>query len=395
MGSVSRALTGTTELLKFLFWFCVLGALYSYFVYPLLLALIPRRLGVGQAVSGPDASAKLPSLTVIIAARNEESRLGGKLEDLLAQAYPADQLQVLVVSDGSTDGTARVAREYAGSGVECIELEQRLGKEAAQAGAIRQATGEYLVFTDVATRIGGEGLRGMVEALARSGVGAVSSEDRFLSADGRPAGEGLYVRYEMWLRRLESERGGLVGLSGSLFGARQEICDEWPTDVPSDLVVALRCARRGLRAVTLPNVHGLYPDLKQDSAEFSRKRRTAIRGMAGLASALEVLNLRRYGMFAFQAWSHKALRWAAPWFMLGALVLNVLLLGQGELYWAMLGLQLVGYGMSAAAAMWPRLRRIAPVRILYFFVLSNMALAFAFVDFLRGRRVVQWEPSVR
>ena len=380
--------------MPFLFWLCVFGALYTYLVYPLLLALVPRRSTEGKA-SAPNSSAEPPPLTVIIAARNEESRLGGKLDDLLAQEYPAGRLQILVVSDGSTDGTARIARTYAGSGVECIELEQRLGKESAQARAIRQSTGDYLVFTDVATRIGGAGLHGMVDALARPGIGAVSSEDRFLSADGRPAGEGLYVRYEMWLRRLESERGGLVGLSGSLFGARREICDEWPTDVPSDLVVALRCARRGLRAVALPDVHGLYPDLKQDSAEFSRKRRTAIRGMAGLASAVEVLNLRRHGLFAFQAWSHKVLRWAAPWFMLGALVLNVLLLGQGQLYWALLGLQLAGYGLAAAAAAWPRLRRLAPVRILYFFVLSNLALAFAFVDFLRGRRVVQWEPSVR
>ena len=117
--------------------------------------------------------------------------------------------------------------------------------------------------------------------------------------------------------------------------------------------------------------------------------------MAGLASALEVLDIRRYGMFAFQAWSHKVLRWAAPWFMLAALVFNVFLLGQGGLYPVLLGLQLAGHGIAAAAASFPALRRIAPVRILYFFVLSNLALAFALVEFLRGRRIVQWEPSVR
>ena len=140
---------------------------------------------------------------------------------------------------------------------------------------------------------------------------------------------------------------------------------------------------------------GLYPDLKQDSAEFSRKRRTAIRGRAGLASAIEVLNLRRHGLFAFQAWSHKVLRWAAPWFMLAALGLNILLAGQGGPYPVLLAAQLAAYGLAGAAAVWPQLRRIWPVRILYFFVLANLALAFALVEFLRGRRVVHWEPSVR
>lgn len=382
-------------MLEIAFWTCVVGSLYSYLLYPALLALTGGSARPVQAAGGQESPDVLPPLSIIIAARNEEARLAAKLDDLLEQDYPRDRLQVLVVSDGSTDGTARVARGYAASGVDCIELQQRLGKEAAQARAIQAATGRFIVFTDVATRIGGAGLRGMVAGLARPGVGAVSSEDRFVAADGRPAGEGLYVRYEMWLRRLESRRGGLVGLSGSLFGVRRELCDEWPTDVPSDLVVALRCARRGLRAVTLPDVHGLYPDLQQDSAEFARKRRTAIRGMAGLASATEVLNVRRYGWFAFQAWSHKLLRWAAPWFMLAALLLNLALLPQGGPYPVLLGMQLVGYATAIIAALFPPFRRLAPVRILYYFVLSNLALAVAFIDFMLGRRVVQWEPSPR
>jgi glycosyltransferase involved in cell wall biosynthesis len=330
-----------------------------------------------------------------VAARNEGRRLAAKLDDVLAQDYPADRLQVIVVSDGSTDDTAAIAGGYAARGVECIELRDRVGKETAQARGIAAARGDILVFTDVATRIGGAGLRGMAAAFQSPGVGAVSSEDRFVTADGRPAGEGLYVRYEMWLRQLESRARGLVGLSGSLFAVRRELCDEWPTDVPSDFVVALRCARRGLKAVSLPEVHGIYSDLKRDSAEFARKRRTALRGMAGLASAMDVLNFRRHGLYALQAWSHKLGRWAVPWFLLGALVTNLLLLDAGAIYRVMLGLQAVGYGMAAGGWIIPGLRRIGLVRIAYFFVLSNAALAVAAVDFLRGRRVVQWEPSVR
>jgi cellulose synthase/poly-beta-1,6-N-acetylglucosamine synthase-like glycosyltransferase len=380
-------------LLEFIFWICLLKVGYAYFGYPLVLAALARQSRQAHASAAEEQA--WPSLTILVAARNEERRIGEKLEDILAQDYPVDRRQVLVVSDGSTDGTANVVQGFAHRGVQCIELARNVGKESAQSLGIAASTGDVLVFTDVATRIGGAGLPGIAAAFRSDEVGAVSSEDRFVAADGRPAGEGLYVRYEMWLRQLESRVRGLVGLSGSLFAVRRELCDEWPTNVPSDLVVALRCARRGLKAISLPEVHGIYPDLKRDSAEFARKRRTAVRGMAGLASAIEVLNFRHYGLFAFQVWSHKLARWAVPWFLVGALVTNVLLLDAGMLYRWLLVLQLAGYTLAVAGMFSSALRRFGLVRIAYFFVLSNAALALAAIDFLRGRRVVQWEPSVR
>jgi cellulose synthase/poly-beta-1,6-N-acetylglucosamine synthase-like glycosyltransferase len=385
------------EILLVLLLISILGVLQSYALYPLALRfLFPTRKVVFPSPRGQVAREQdVPSITVIIAARNEAARLGDKLQDVLVQDFPQATLNILVVSDGSTDSTVEVARSFAGQRVQCLALEKGLGKESAQRLGIQAATGEILVFTDVATRIGGSGLKGIAAAFHDPQVGAVSSEDRFVSADGRLVGEGLYVRYEMWLRQLESRAAGLVGLSGSLFAVRRELCDEWPTDVPSDLVVALRCARRGMKAISLPDVHGLYPDLKKESAEFARKRRTAVRGMAGLASSPEVLNVRRFGMFAIQVWNHKLLRWAVPWFMLGAFVTNAALLRQGPLFAGLFVLQLMGYGLAGAAALLPVLRRISPIRILYFFVLSNVALAFASIDFLKGRRVVQWEPSVR
>ena len=382
-------------MLESLFWIALIGAGYSYFLYPLVLYLFARREPHFEMEGHAQTDDALPPLTTIVAARNEETRLRGKIEDLLSQDYPKDRWQIIVVSDGSTDGTADIARSFTEQGVQCLELEQRQGKETAQARAIQMASGDLLVFTDVATRIGGAGLRGMASALMLPGVGAVSSEDRFVTVDGRPAGEGLYVRYEMWLRRLESRAGGLVGLSGSLFAMRRELCDEWPTDIPSDMLAALRTARRGLRAISLPHVHGLYPDLKDDSAEFARKRRTAVRGMAALAYARELLHLRRHGLFAFQLWSHKILRWGTPWFMALALLSNIALAAGSVFFTWTLLLQLLFYGLAALGALWPTARRFAPVRIIYFFVLSNLALAVALVDYLRGQRIVQWEPSAR
>jgi cellulose synthase/poly-beta-1,6-N-acetylglucosamine synthase-like glycosyltransferase len=382
---------------QLIFWICLVGALSSYVLYPLVLHALQARALKTRSWEGSGGydEDNWPSLSVIIAARNEAERLPEKLDDVFCQGYPVDRLQVIVVSDGSTDGTFDVVRRYPDSRVACLELDARMGKESAQVRGIQAANGEILVFTDVSTRIGGAGLRGIATAFADSSVGAASSEDRFVTADGQIAGEGLYVRYEMWLRRMESRMAGLVGVSGSLFAARRELCDEWPTDVPSDFVVALRCARRGQRAVSLPSVFGLYPDLKRDSAEFARKRRTAIRGMAGVASAPEVLDWRRFGFFAFQVWMHKLVRWAVPWFMLGAFVSSLVLALTSVFFAWVFALQCVAYGVTILAAFAPAVRRIMPIRIWYYFVVSNMALAAAAFDFLRGRRIVRWEPSAR
>jgi hypothetical protein len=226
-------------------------------------------------------------------------------------------------------------------------------------------------------------------------VGAVSSEDRFIAQDGKVAGEGLYVRYEMWLRRLESSLAGLVGLSGSFFAARREVCEYWDIQSPSDFNTALNCARRGLRAVTAPDVLGCYQDLKDPSREYKRKVRTVLRGMTGLARHAEVMDLRRFGQFAFQVIGHKLMRWLVPVVLVALLPLNVVLLGYGGVYTVALAAQLAFYGAALAAHLRPELRDIGPLRIVYFFVQVNVAIADALLQFLRGARMTVWQPSAR
>ena len=158
-------------------------------------------------------------------------------------------------------------------------------------------------------------------------MGAVSSEDRFIAEDGRVEGEGLYVRYEMWLRQQESRLAGLVGLSGSFFAVRGSVVREhWDIRCPSDFNTALSCARLGVRGVTAPDVLGYYPNLSDSSKEYERKVRTALRGMTALKHNTELLNPFRFGVFALQIWSHKILRWAVPWALLSLLISTLLLL---------------------------------------------------------------------
>ena len=373
-----------------LFWLSVLGCVYSYLLYPAVLRLLPTRL-CRPAAGGT----VLPRVTIIVTAHNEQARIETKLANTLAIDYPRDRLQIIVASDASTDGTDAVIERYQPQGVTLVRAAERKGKEHAQSLANQAATGNIIVFTDAGTEIPVDGLHRLVRNFADPMVGAVSSEDRFVSRDGLLAGEGAYVKYEMWLRRLESERAGLVGLSGSFFAARREVCEMWDTQAPSDFNTAISCARKGLVAVTDPDVIGYYTDIKDEAKEYRRKLRTVLRGIAGLARHTEVLNPFKYGLFSFQIWSHKVMRWLVPWFMLAALFSSFLLWPVHGVYRLAVVAQVAIYAGIATAYMVPWLRRYLLLRIGYYFVQVNIAIAHATLLFLAGRRMTVWEPSKR
>ncbi len=280
-------------------------------------------------------------------------------------------------------------------GVRLVRADERKGKEYAQLCAIRASKGEILVFSDVATQIPVDALRLLAARFADPQVGALSSEDQFISNDGSVVGEGAYVKYEMWLRRLESDRAGLVGLSGSFFAARRQVCDDWDIYCPSDFNSALNTAKLGLVAITCPDVVGIYKDVEDSSLEYRRKMRTVIRGITAISRHPEVLNPARMGMFAFQVWSHKIMRWGVPWFMAIFLLLTLALLGQGMTYTLALIAQLVFYGLAVAGWLSAGLRKNTLVKIIYFFVQTNLALAQATVSFILGKRMTVWTPSKR
>jgi cellulose synthase/poly-beta-1,6-N-acetylglucosamine synthase-like glycosyltransferase len=373
--------------MKWFFWACIAGAMYSYLLYPLLLMLIPRR-----ARGARDASV-LPVVTIVIACRNEQKRLRHKIENTLATRYP--RREVVVASDASDDGSDAIAAEYTAQGVRLVRSPQRRGKEHAQGLAIAAAAGDIIVFTDTGTDLPPESIDELVESFHYKSVGAVSSEDRFISADGKSVGEGAYVRYEMWLRQLESDRRGLVGLSGSFFAVRRALLNSWDPTIPSDFACALMVARARLIAIANPKVQGIYKDVSDSGAEYGRKVRTAIRGMTAVLKQAEVLNPFRFGLYSFQVWSHKVMRWLVPWFLLGLLVSTWLLAPRNVAYQIFLGLQIAAYAVVLLAHWLPALRTFAPLRIWYYFVQVNLALATAALQFLAGKRVIVWNPSTR
>jgi len=374
--------------MQWIFWICAFGVLYSYLIYPVMLMLLVPRRKTHVSSEGVD-----PSVTLVIACRNEERRLAQKIENALKLSHPLRE--ILVASDASDDGSDDIVRSFAARGVRLVRSDERRGKEHAQGLAIAAAGGDIIVFSDAGTDLPPESVGFIVERFRDDRVGAVSSEDLFLAADGKLAGEGAYVKYEMWLRRLESDRAGLVGLSGSFFAVRRSVLTSWDASIPSDFACALKSVQAGLVGVSDPRVRGIYKDIKDSSKEYQRKVRTAVRGMTGLAREARVLAPWRYGTFAFQVWSHKMMRWLVPWFLLGLFVASVVLAKSGLLFAIALWAQILGYTAVALAHFLSFLREFGPLRIAYYFVQANLALAHAALLFLSGSRIVVWNPSVR
>lgn len=380
-------------MLTFLFWLFGLAAIYSYFIYPLVLSVLAAKKEVKAKVAAADQVT--PSVSLIITAYNEESRIRAKIENSLQLVLDDAAFEIIIASDCSEDATDEIVREYAARAVRLVRAPERLGKEHAQQCAIKEASGEILVFSDVATEIPADAIQKMVAYFSDPGVGAVSSEDRFISQDGAVAGEGAYVKYEMWLRRMESKLAGLVGLSGSFFAVRKSLCSEWDIHSPSDFNTALNTAKAGLTAVTAPDVLGFYQDLKDPSKEYQRKIRTVIRGMTGLSRHAEVLGFGKFGFFSFQVISHKLMRWLTPWFLVVFFLLNALIADNGVFYFLLFMGQLAFYGLAVVAHFLPNLQSISIIKLVYFFVQVNVALLDASVKFLAGQRMTTWKPSAR
>jgi len=377
--------------MEVLFWLLVVAAAYSYFIYPALLSLLPARPPFDPR---GDEFAE-PCLTLVIPAFNEGGRIADKIENTLTIDYPAEKLQIIVASDASTDSTDKVIKSYAAQGVIHVRASAHRGKEYVQALALNKATGDIVVFSDSATIIPADSLRKLVQEFRDPDIGAVSSQDVILDRDGNRTGESSYVRYEMWLRRLESSRNSLIGLSGSFFATRRELCEDWDHQVPGDFTVAMRCAQRGLRAISSEQVVGHYQEVADDAHEYQRKLRTVIHGFAAVAARVEVLNPLRYGLFALQTWSHKIMRWLVPWLALPVFMLNIALVYKGGIYEALFFIQLAFGLLALCGFLSRRLRQRLPVKIPYYFIQVNLALMHAAILFLEGERMVTWEPSVR
>ena len=371
--------------------FCasVLLVVYTYVGYPVLLwafaKLRPRHVRKKRI---------FPFVSIIIAARNEADKIRNKINNTLTLNYPPSLLEVIVASDASDDGTDDIVKEYAAQGIRLVRARDRKGKEHVQGLAVAEAKGAVLVFSDAASILERDTVERLVQNFADPTVGAVSTEDVIVDTAGDPTAEGLYVKYEMWVRRLESRFHSLVGLSGSCFAVRRELCTDWSPTLASDFMGALRAARGGFRSVADPAARAKFPAVMSPRLEMPRRIRTFLRGITALMANLDMLNQFRYGRFAFQLASHKLLRFVAPFLLLTTLVTSGLLAGEQPFrafFWSQVGF----YALGAIANPLTQLQRNRVVRLANYFTMVQWTMLIAWGKYVRGYQQVAWEPSKR
>ncbi|MEP7118001.1 MAG: glycosyltransferase family 2 protein [Acidobacteriota bacterium] len=374
---------------ELVFWLSLAGVFYPYFGYPLLLWVL--RAVVPARTIAAAADADLPSVTLIIPVHNEQARVGDKLTNTAALRYPQDRLQILLVSDGSTDRTVDIIRERPLPGAALIELPGRSGKAAALNAGLARASHEILVFTDTSIQLGAEALEQIVRQFADPAIGCVSGEDPIVGGGG----EALYGRYELTLRRLESSVHSIVGASGSFYAQRRHLCQPFVEGMAPDFLSVLRTVEQGFRAVSEPLAVGTMTSVKDPRQEFERKVRTVLRGMTTLFGYGHLLNPLRTGIFAFELWSHKVMRWLAPLFMLGALG-SALALVAHPFYAVALAAQLLLYVAALAAFRhWAGLQASLLGKVALYFTSVNLAILAGWWRYGRGVRQEIWTPSNR
>jgi glycosyltransferase involved in cell wall biosynthesis len=375
--------------MELLFWGAVLFIFYAYFGYPLVMIVLSsfrnRTVRKGEIT---------PSVSLIITAFNEEARIQNKIENSLEQDYPVDKFEIIVASDCSDDGTDEIVGNYETKGIRLVRTPERTGKETAQKHAIEKASGEILIFSDVATILQKDGITNIVKNFNDETVGCVSSVDKFIDRDGKVSGEGAYVRYEMFLRSLESRVNSLVGLSGSFFAARKTVCKAWATDLPSDFNTLFNSIKIGLRGISDPKSVGYYSNISNEEKEYGRKVRTVLRGISAFMKNLDLLNPFRYGLFAWQIFSHKLCRWLVPFAMMMAILSNmVLILTSTSIYTFAFVLQVFFYLMALTGIKTKSSKTL--LKMPAFFVLVNMSILNAWYLYIAGEKIVMWTPSDR
>jgi len=376
--------------MSWLFWISAAFLGYTFLGYPLVVFF----LSLGRK-RGHRRAAIFPTVSMIVPVYNGSSVLAKKIENCLTLNYPKDRLEIIISSDGSTDATVKIAQSYGDRGVKLIEIPQRQGKHHAQMVARDAAHGDILVFTDVSIRLDPDALEKMVSNFADEAVGCVSSEDRLLEAKRGSLGEKSYVQLEVRLRRLESHVGSLVGLSGSFFAARREVCEKWHAGQSSDFFVALHSVMQRKRAVVDPESLGYYTLTASERGELYRKVRTIVHGLDVFFTHLEVANPFRYGFFACELISHKLFRWLTPFGFLGVAVSSLFLWRSSSFYRAVVIVEALLLGAGLLALLVDRVVTIKPLKLAAFFLLGNVATIMAWLKFCAGERYVHWEPTRR
>ena len=369
---------------------------YAYFGYPLTLVAVRLVRRAPELVR--DEPAEWPLITITLPAYNAEATLRPVLEALVASDYPTDRRQILVVSDGSTDGTDALVGEYASRGVELLRVEGRVGKTEVENRAFDSLRGQIIVNTDASVTIAPDAVKKLVTALQDPDVGVASGRDISVASVGATghASEAAYVGYEMWVRDLETAVGSIVGSSGCLYAIRAELHRRYlPGHFSRDFSSAMWARLNGVRAVSVREAICFVPRAANVRIEYRRKIRTMSRGIQTLFFHGQLLNPLRHGLFAWALWSHKLIRWLVPWALVAGTIAVLTAAGLGGQLWLAVGVGL-GLALSAVGWLWPKSTAAPRIASMAAYLVSGtLAGLVAWKRALLGEGAPVWEPTPR
>jgi cellulose synthase/poly-beta-1,6-N-acetylglucosamine synthase-like glycosyltransferase len=332
-----------------------------------------------------------PRVTMLVAAYNEAAIIQEKIDNSLALDYPADRLRVVIASDGSSDATNTLVAACRDPRIQLLAYTQRRGKIGTLNATIPALEDEIIVMSDANTMYAPDAVKKLVRHFTDARIGCVCGELILEAPDGGGSGEGLYWKYETLLKRMESRLGFLLGATGGIFALRKSLFRPLPpTTIVEDFVTAMKILENGHRVCYEPRARATEYTAPTVRDEMKRKSRIGAGGFQAIGMTAAMLNPLR-GLPALGYWSHKVLRWFAPFLMLGALLTSAVLAAQ-PLYALALAAQLLSVAIGLQGLL-PRsldLRLVRPVR--YFF-LMNLALFIGFFRFLRGTQRVTWEQA--
>jgi len=377
-------------IIHLLFWVSFFLIFWTYFGY--LITLKALSLFYSKGVNKQEY---FPEASLIITAYNEEERIGHKIENSLALNYPKNKLEIIVVSDGSTDRTIDIVKSYHDKCVKLLAIPVRHGKHYGQGKGIKMAKNDIVILSDVTTFLKEDAVGKIVRNFADQKIGCVSGLDEIQNVDSNIQGEGAYVKYEMKLRAFESDVNSLVGVSGSFFAVRKHLCQNWIDNLSSDFYMPIIAHMNGYRTVLEKEAIGYYKVLNKQQKEFSRKVRTVVHGIEVLSQFKGILNPFKYGLYSCQMLSHKLSRWLVPLYLIFLFWTNFLLVSQNTFFLITLALQIVFYIFAIFAYFIKSLTKILFFRIPLFFVMVNYSIVVAWHNYFIEGDFVLWEPTKR
>lgn len=365
------------------------GCIATYVGYPVLLFILARRFSYPV-----EKAAYYPSISLIVSAFNEELHIRDKLINTLGLDYPLEKLEIIVGSDGSSDRTAQIAREFEGRGVKVLDFQENRGKTALQNDCVDSARGEVIVFTDAASFLNREALGQIAANFADPKVGCVAGRLRFVDTDRNltTQSQGLYWAYEVRMREMESRLGRVIGVDGPLYALRREDYVSLSDNVISDLMSPILVLAKGKKVVLEPLAIADEEPTLETAQEFRTRRRITLRALVGLAAHREILNPFLHPLLTSQVIFHKVLRWfVGPLIILNFLT-TLLLIGHPffrgvtALYGVFLLFAILGHFSQKLGI------KVKALAVPYYFTLVNVAATLGVIDFFRKRQVISWRP---